>query len=201
MHLITKLDFAHAVAVCDSSLRPASSKYVFNRFTQPGGEFFLDGPVWQSTYPQGMPLYREELVAAAGQLPSRAAQVRALTVMNFASGPSGSAGESMSRARMHIFGFPVPVLQKKFLLRDGSAAFVDFWFRELNLAGEFDGREKYLRSGWGRNQSTQDRVIAEKKREDQIRAQGVRFVRWTWAEMLNREQFIALLHQAGLRQL
>ncbi|MGP9503513.1 hypothetical protein ACT3TS_15050 [Specibacter sp. AOP5-B1-6] len=200
MQLILSLDFPYAVAVCDSSLRISDRKHAFNRFGPAGDEPLTREPVWQSNYPQGPPLLREDLVSAAEALHSKSARLRALTVIHFASALSGSAGESLSRAKMHMFGFPAPILQKKFVLRDGSNALVDFWFEELNLAGEFDGKDKYLRSGWGGGLSLQDRILKEKAREDDIRGQGVRFVRWTWAEMMNKNRFIHLLRQAGLRQ-
>ncbi|MHA7303862.1 hypothetical protein ACX80E_01225 [Arthrobacter sp. TMN-49] len=200
MQLILSLQFSQAVAVCDASLRTPERTHALNRFAPADTEALPGHPLWQSTYPQGLPLRLAELAAAADLLPSKAARVRALAAINFASALSGSAGESISRARMHMFGFPAPILQKRFTLRDGSNAFVDFWFEELGLAGEFDGKDKYLRAGWGSGLSIQDRVLKEKQREDQIRAQGAGFVRWTWAEMMNRERFVYLLRQAGLRQ-
>ncbi|WP_150117137.1 hypothetical protein [Arthrobacter sp. ERGS1:01] len=200
MQLILALPFPQAVAVCDSSLRAPERKYVFNYFTPVGVEAVPGDPVWQGSHPQGLPMRIDELRAAAALLPSKAAMARALAVISFSSDLSGSAGESISRAKMHMLGFPAPILQKNFVLRDGSNAYVDFWFEELRLAGEFDGKGKYLRSDWGGGLSIQGRVLAEKAREDQIRAQGVGFVRWTWDEMMNRERFIFLLRQAGLRQ-
>lgn len=199
MALILSLQFPYAVAVCDSSLRVPGRKLIFNQFTLAGTEPVPGDPQWQSSHPQGVALRAQDLVAAAGLLPSKAARVRALAVIEFSSGLSGSAGESISRAKMFQYGFPVPILQKHFTLRDGKDAFVDFWFEELRLAGEFDGKGKYLRSDWGGGLSIQDRVLAEKAREDQIRTQGVRFVRWNWAEMMDRERFVFLLRQAGLR--
>ena len=200
MQLILGLPFPQAVAVCDSSLRMPENKYVCNFFTPLGVEAVPGDPLWQGSYPQGLPLRGDELRAAAEALPSNAATARALAVITFSSELSGSAGESISRAKMHMFNFPAPVPQKHFVLRDGSNAYVDFWFEELRLAGEFDGKGKYFRADWGGGMSIQDRVLAEKQREDQIRAQGVRFVRWTWEEMMNRERFVYLLRQAGLRQ-
>ena len=196
MDLINKLTFPYAVAICDSSLRPLDPHHQINHFS----DTFDDQTEahWVADYPQGTPLNTESLRAAAMQLPSQSARTRTLAVINFASALSGSAGESISRAKMHLFGFPAPELQKKFTLRDGSDAFTDFWFKELKLVGEFDGKGKYLRADWGGGASIQDRVLAEKKREDDIRNQGARFVRWTWAEMMNRERFIMLLRHAGL---
>ena len=200
MQLILGLDFPYAVAICDSSMRGPDRKHAFNRFVDPGTDPIVGDPQWQSTYPQGPPLQADRLLAAAGVLPSKAAQRRAMAVIRFSSALSGSAGESLSRAKMYMFGFPPPTLQKHFTLRDGRDAFVDFWFEELKLAGEFDGKGKYLRGDWGAGLSIQDRVLKEKAREDQIRAQGVGFVRWEWKEMMNRERFTALLREAGLRQ-
>lgn len=197
--LINKLSFPYAVAVCDSSLRPLERRGQVNEFTARGKEATSEA-VWVADCPQGQPLTREELNAAALLLPSRAARDRTLAVIAFASPLSGSAGESISRAKMQLYGFPAPVLQKKFILRDGSAAFTDFWFEELNLAGEFDGKGKYLREDWGGGLSMADRVWKEKAREDQIRAEGVRFVRWTWSEMNDRARFEQLLRRAGLPQ-
>jgi hypothetical protein len=48
--------------------------------------------------------------------------------------------------------------------------------------GEFDGLVKYgrlLRPG----QTPGDAVVAEKRREDRVRDEGLRVVRWTWDEL------------------
>lgn len=199
IQLINKLAFPYAVAVCDSSLRPLDPRGQVNRFAEPGQATGVEA-VWQTGCPQGTPLRVGDLKAAAMLLPSLAARSRALAAIDFASPLSGSAGESMSRAKMHQLGFPAPVLQKRYVLRDGSDAFVDFWFENQNLAGEFDGRAKYQRSDWAGGLSMEDRLWNEKVREDDIRGQGVRFVRWTWAEMNDRSQFELLLRRAGLPQ-
>lgn len=101
---------------------------------------------------------------------------------------------------MDQLAFEAPVLQKSFVLRNGSTAYVDFWFKDSGIVGEFDGREKYLRADWSNGLSLQNRILAEKNREDQIRAQSVGFVRWTWTEMQNLQRFSALLSQAGVAQ-
>ncbi|WP_218711431.1 type IV toxin-antitoxin system AbiEi family antitoxin domain-containing protein [Arthrobacter sp. BF1] len=200
VQLILALDFPYAVAICDSSLRAPEKKHLFNDFTPPTMDSAQFDPLWQSTYPQGQVLRREDLMVAADNLPNATARKRALSVISFANPLSGSAGESISRAKMHLFGFPAPVLQKHFTLRDGSDAFTDFWFEKIKLVGEFDGKGKYLRDDWGGGLSIQDRVMKEKQRENQIRAQVSGFVRWEWKEMMNRERFISLLREAGLRQ-
>ncbi len=199
MALISELAFPYAVAICDSALRQPVARQQVNAFrpigTLPGAE----EPSWTTDGPQGPALSVDELRLAAAKLPTRAARNRVNAVINFASGLSGSAGESISRAKMYELGFPAPVLQKEFTLLTGKSANVDFWFEEQNVAGEFDGKGKYLRGDWSGG-SMEERVWAEKCREDDIRSQGVRFVRWTWRDMSDRGTFAALLRRAGLPQ-
>lgn len=201
IELIDSLDFAHAVAVCDSSLHGADAMngLPHNGFgpevPHGGGDI-----QWNPGGPVGPALTVNELSEAADRLPGKARRFRAHSVISFSNELSGSAGESLSRANMHILGFPAPILQQHFALRDRSHAYVDFWFPEFNLVGEFDGREKYLRADWGRGANIQDRVLAEKHREDLIREQGPRVIRWTWQEMTDLQQFAAILRSAGLPQ-
>lgn len=200
MQLIASLTFERAVAACDSSLHEPLRRKVENTFTPPGVSSGIFEPSWKNDHPQGPPLLKAELMAAAEQLPSKAARNRAVAVIEFASGLSGSAGESLSRVRMARLGFVAPELQHKFVLRDGSAAFTDFWFEEQRRVGEFDGRAKYLRADWGNGLSLENRILKEKDREDQIRAQNVGVFRWTWDEMMNLRGFERLLRQAGIPQ-
>lgn len=198
MQLIAGMTFERAVAICDSSLHEPLRRKVENVFTPAGVSSDIFEPSWKNDHPQGPPLLKADLLAAAEILPSKAARNRAVAVIQFASGLSGSAGESLSRVRMRRLGFIDPELQRKFVLRDGSSAFVDFWFEEQRRAGEFDGRNKYLRADWGGGRSIEDRILKEKDREDQIRAQEVGVFRWTWAEMMNLTRFEQLLRQAGI---
>lgn len=197
--LIRTLTFPDAVAVCDSALRRPEQRHAVNHMVALHLEPLAREPVWETDGPQGPAVTANELRDLAALLPSRAARERTLTVINFASALSGSAGESISRAKMHQLGFPAPILQKEFTLRTGRAAFVDFWFREPGLAGEFDGKGKYLRADWSGG-SMEDRLWREKLREDDIRSQGVRFVRWTWRELGDQNAFEQLLRHAGLPQ-
>ncbi|MHA7175484.1 hypothetical protein ACX80D_02415 [Arthrobacter sp. Sr24] len=200
MQLIDTLAFPYAVAVCDSSLRPRASKGNQNVFTSPESDPFQHWPEWDPEVPQGLPLTVAQLRAAADALPSRAARDRALKVIEFASALSGSAGESLSRVKMFRLGFPTPILQEPFELRDGKTAKADFWFKEKRIVGEIDGLGKYLKANWSGGLSLADRIIAEKRRENQIRAQGVGFARWDWKELMDTETFASILRQAGLRQ-
>ncbi len=101
----------------------------------------------------------------------------------FADPRAESVGESRSRVAMLRAGLPVPVLQQPFVTRDGrELGRVDFWWPGQRVVGEFDGRVKYgrlLRPG----QTAGDAVVVEKRREDLIRAEDTRFVRWGWVDI------------------
>jgi hypothetical protein len=99
---------------------------------------------------------------------------------------SESAGESVSRVRMHEDGLPAPDLQKDIFDGDGEfVARVDFLWKEQLTIGEFDGKIKYgrlLKPG----QSVEDVIFAEKVREDALRDLGWQIVRWLWADLYRR---------------
>lgn len=104
-------------------------------------------------------------------------------VIEFADPRPESPGESRSRVAMARLGLPRPELQWEVVRADEAAlGRVDFAWPEHRLVGEFDGFVKYgrlLRPG----QAPADVVFAEKVREDGIRAEDLRFVRWIWPEI------------------
>jgi hypothetical protein len=108
---------------------------------------------------------------------------RALLVARLMDGRSESAGESVSRVRMHQAGLPTPVPQ--FVVHDDRGQFIarcDFGWPDHGVVGEFDGRSKYgrlLRPG----QDVTDVVYREKLREDALRDLDLRMVRWTWPDL------------------
>jgi len=123
---------------------------------------------------------------------------RARDAVAFADGRSESAGESLSRVAIHVLGLPAPQLQHEFRDAEGSM-FVDFWWPEFNLVGEFDGFGKYLRSELLNGQSTADALMKEKRRENRLRALGPSVVRWEWSDALNLRLLEAKLRAGGLR--
>jgi hypothetical protein len=128
-----------------------------------------------------------------------AAAVRRIrAALEFADPASGSPGESVSRALMHRLGFKVPLLQAEIRDTRGLAGFSDFDWPEERLCGEFDGLVKYRDARYLRGGSSADAVIAEKRREDRIRATGRRVIRWTWAELSSPERFASFLGAAGV---
>lgn len=120
---------------------------------------------------------------------------------SFANGLSDTPGESLSRVRIHQLGFPAPELQCVFRDSQGRMI-VDFWWREWNLIGEFDGLLKYHRALQLSGLSVADVVIAEKRREDRLRATETRpgVVRWIWDDALRGQPLAVLLREAGLPQ-
>jgi hypothetical protein len=96
---------------------------------------------------------------------------------------SESAGESVSRVRIHEARLPTPVPQLEIFDTLGRfVARVDFGWEEQHTIGEFDGKAKYgelLKPG----QTPRDAMLAEKRREDLLRDLGWQVVRWTWADL------------------
>jgi hypothetical protein len=115
-----------------------------------------------------------------------------------ADGRSGSPGESLSRVGMFLLGLPAPVLQHEFRDAEG-VMFADFWWPEFNLIGEFDGLGKYLGEEFLAGRSTADAVVAEKKRENRLRALGPRVTRWGWDAARSLFLLGENLRGAGLR--
>lgn len=87
-----------------------------------------------------------------------------------------SAAESLSAGYMHQAGIPTPSFQAE--IRTAKATyFPDFLWEEQRLIGECDGAVKY----------TDPRAyVAEKEREQDLRDNGWRFVRWLPKEVMLR---------------
>lgn len=118
---------------------------------------------------------------------------RALVMARLLDGRSESAGESVSRVRMHEGGLPRP--EPQLVVHDRAGRFVaraDFGWPEQRVLGEFDGRVKYgrlLRAG----QRVEEVVYREKLREDALRDLDWRVVRWTWADLYPGDVVVARL--------
>ena len=136
------------------------------------------------------------LVEAVGRSSSRPGNTAARRVVAFADGGAQSPGESRSRVAMMRAGLPAPILQRHVLSRVGQwIGKVDFDWPGLATVGEFDGEVKYgrlLRPG----QEPGEVVFAEKLREDAIRDQGLRVVRWVWADLTDFGAVAARLRHA-----
>jgi hypothetical protein len=114
---------------------------------------------------------------------------RARRLLAHGDGRRESPLESWSWWFMVELGLPLPQVQR--LLYDGTGAFVgrvDFWWQEHGLVGEADGLVKYDVAGAGVRQA-QAALVAEKRREDRLRATGARVVRWGAADLRNPQRW------------
>jgi predicted transcriptional regulator of viral defense system len=141
-----------------------------------------------------------DLAEALERAPRWPGSPAARRVIAFANGLSESVGESRSRVAIAAAGLPLPVLQWD-VHAAGTRAFigrVDFGWPELRTVGEFDGLVKYGRT----LQPDQDPVevlVAEKRREDALRAEDLGVVRWLWPD-LSRFAPVAARLRARFRQ-
>ncbi|MBT2565293.1 type IV toxin-antitoxin system AbiEi family antitoxin domain-containing protein [Arthrobacter sp. ISL-85] len=128
-------------------------------------------------------LTKAELEAGIDGIYSAAAARRIRAAIAFADPSSGSAGESWSRALIHVAGFEPPILQQRFSDAGGLVGYTDFYWKESAVVGEFDGEEKYVKAKFLDGRSSSQVVVAEKNRENRIRAVGINVVRWDWADL------------------
>lgn len=116
----------------------------------------------------------------------------------FAEAGAESVGESWARVRIAELGFSAPELQRRFLLPNGATCRTDFYWEGPGIVGEFDGLKKYLKSMTLSGVGPEQAVIAEKEREDGLRALGLRVVRFTWADLQDPVRIQRLLNIAGV---
>ena len=104
---------------------------------------------------------------------------RARWIGSFADGRAQLPGESVSRLQLHRLGFRDVALQVLVVGSDGAHYFADFGFPRSQAFGEFDGEDKYRDAELRTTPTPTDAVLAEKRREDEIRGvTGWRVVRW-----------------------
>lgn len=125
----------------------------------------------------------EEMVARAGRRRGRARAARALSLVD---AERESPLESASFAYLVEHRLPLPRCQV--VLHDPRGRFlarVDFWWERAGLVGECDGRMKY---------ASADDLYAEKRREDALRLEGFRVVRWSMGDLRDRRLADRLRH-------
>jgi len=127
------------------------------------------------------PINADEVSGMLNRLNIRRGRRRAERAIAFADARSGSPGETLSRVRMWEAGLPAPELQVPFSDGAGLIGVVDFWWPDHHLIGEFDGVSKYVRDEFTGGREPADVVMAEKAREDRLRALGPTVARWGWS--------------------
>jgi hypothetical protein len=143
-------------------------------------------------------LTKADLLAGIGSNYSAAAEKRIREVIGFADPASGSAGESLSRAMIYAAGFEAPALQREFVDAKGRVGYSDFYWKQYKVVGEFDGIEKYVKPDMLNGRTTAQAVLAEKTRENRIRALGNNVVRWDWADLMKPGTLEGKLAAAGV---
>ncbi|WP_130866390.1 type IV toxin-antitoxin system AbiEi family antitoxin domain-containing protein [Acidipropionibacterium timonense] len=134
----------------------------------------------------------------------RPGNATARRVVAFADARSESPGESMMRALLVQFGCPAPTLQLE--VRDAHDEFIartDFGWEQHRVVGEYDGKGKYGPLAEPGVTAT-DVVMAEKRRENLIRAQGWDVIRFDARDLARPEQaasrLMAALHRGRLHR-
>ncbi|QDZ14385.1 hypothetical protein [Humibacter ginsenosidimutans] len=155
-----------------------------------------------SRAPQGLRLVKEELIELVVRQGGWGRR-RAVELIEFGDGRSGSPGETGSRLIFAEGGFESPELQHHYPRHGRRGYDSDFWWkrslRGRPLAGEFDGAGKYLRKEYLRNKTPGEAVVAEKRREDYMRrCDGSDFMRWGFPEVMRPPLLRALAIQHGV---
>lgn len=109
---------------------------------------------------------------------------------------SGSFGESIARVTIVLLGFEAPELQVRFTDAEGLII-VDFFWRAVMLAGEFDGKIKFSRDEYTGGDPV-GVLWREKRREDRLRRLGPRVLRITWDDVMHPARLERMLIEAGV---
>lgn len=94
----------------------------------------------------------------------------AMSVVRWADARSESALESFTRSRFIVLGLPMPKLQQNVYGENGWVARTDYLWPVHAVAGEADGKVKYLT----------EELWAEKQRQDDIEDADLLVIRWIW---------------------
>ena len=142
---------------------------------------------------------KPDLVAALGKVAFNHGNAKAERVANFADGDAASVGESISRVNIHLAHLTAPLLQSALYGASGARYFVDFWWPDFNVIGEFDGIAKYQDPQFLAGRTPQQALREEKVREDDLRAAGHGMSRWMWDTAIEMPALRAQLMSAGVR--
>ncbi len=133
-----------------------------------------------------------DLVASCDRMAGKLGVARARRAVRLADGRSESPGESWSAVVFDGLGLAAPDRQHEVRDDQGLAGRTDFWWPGPRVVGEYDGRVKYGRANPS-GRAPEEVLWEEKKREDRIRATGLKVVRWTTSELANPSRLARLL--------
>lgn len=115
----------------------------------------------------------------------------------FSDGRAESPLESESRVVLDDLGFPPPVLQKEVRTRLGTFRVDMAWERE-RVAGEIDGRAKYLDPQRLRGVDPGEVHYQEKRRREALEEEGWKVARWGHEQLRAPTQLVRRLAHCGL---
>jgi predicted transcriptional regulator of viral defense system len=118
---------------------------------------------------------RAQLVRAVLDGTHRVGIAQAARALNLSDGRAESPLETRGRLAMLAAGLPRPELQVGIVDAAGFIGRVDAWYEDAAIAVEFDGQVKYTDPHYAA--SPGEVLWKEKRREDRMRAVGVRVVR------------------------
>ena len=133
-----------------------------------------------------------ELEAAACVVRGWPRSSRVRTMMALVDPRSESVGESRLRVGLTLLGVQV---EPQVVIRDERGRFVarvDFLVQGTNVVIEFDGMVKY------RGDDGAEVLIAEKRREDELRRLGYQVVRVLWSDLDRLGELVARLRKLGV---
>ncbi|KJL48834.1 hypothetical protein RS84_00462 [Microbacterium hydrocarbonoxydans] len=143
--------------------------------------------------------WRERMQDRAERLHGRGIR-QARRVIAFADGRAQSPGESVSRLHLSRLGFTNYDIQIHVVGAAGNDYWLDFGFLGARCFGEFDGKDKYVDEVMTRGRTTQEVILAEKRREDDIRGvTGWRTARWGSSDIATVDVFGDRLAAFGIR--
>lgn len=219
--LPVRRDLPRTVRVTDPGRWRRGSDFLVANAPLPGGDVVVDGPFRLTSVARTLidcgrewrlddtviamdfalltgrtcPAELQRAAVAARYWPGAPAAIRGV---GLADGRAESPLETRGRLRILGAGLPAPQLQVEIQAGRRLVGVVDAWFDDVAVAVEFDGQVKYT-DPW----RVPGRVLwEEKRREDDLRALGIRFLRIAdedlgrlWARTEGRLR--ALLAQGG----
>ena len=127
---------------------------------------------------------------------------RAFATFLHADGRAESGGESLARAAMLELGFAEPDLQTRVAdpIDRWRTYRLDFSWQTPHglVGGELDGRQKYEDPSMTSGDDVVAVLTKERRRESRLSALGVRVIRFSYAEALDRRYLARLLEAFGV---
>jgi len=125
---------------------------------------------------------------------------RVLAVLDASTPLCESVGETLCRLIMAELGFAAPQLQVRFDDAEGLVGFADFSWLDRRVIAEFDGLKKYTDARLRHGLTESEVVVAEKLRDDRLRALNYKVVRVIWDHLKDPARLQRMLLDAGLVQ-